>query len=912
MSEFQYAAAPSCRPVSSTKMEHFSRLLIVGCCSLCFPLTHSNRLSHVGPLTSSNDSALNTSNTVFIGGLVPLHEEPSRGLQQCGKIRRAGFERAMAMVYAVETINGKEEILPRIRLAFDIHDTCIHPNTALEESLSFVSDRCVVDATAANVTDRHFSGVVGAALSSVSVPVASLLRLFSLPQISPSSTAESLSDSDRFDFFFRTVPPDSGQVQVMYNLVKLFNWTYVSIIYTADLYGESGFKALQRVFEEDSSSNICIANSIPLSPTANNSAFDEAVDKLMKNYRKNATAVILFAHELTAQGVTQAWQRRNSLTSGDEITWIVSDSAARRLKAKGMLGVHPTSRSSEDFNTWFKQIGERNTAGSPWVSEYLDSIFGCVRYTNGTSQGNCNHENVTVGNAPIFTPSNFVPSTIDAVYAFAYALHNMTGEECNYTLCDAILETSGKINGDLLREYLRAVQFPGVSQDVVAFDENQDLKNGGYDIVNLQPVNDTNTMLFKHKMVGSWSNGILNLRVDDIWWNTVNGQPPSSICSLPCAFGYFEQSIPGEAECCWTCEQCGPRQASDGKTCMTCPSGEKPDQLRQSCKQLRLEVLDWSHPLAITLLIVSVLGAVITVSFVVIFVIFRKTRVIKATSRELSAVILGGIFLCYLLPLFYIGTPHAVSCAFRRYGIGVCLSLCFGALLVKLSRIHRIFNQKKVTTKLPHFIDWKSQLVFTAIIVVLQLLIGTVWLIAEHPGVTERIDNTFIELRCQANPYYGLSVSLAFNFLLLIGCIYLAIRTRKVPADYNETRFIHITVFSMCVIWLAFLPVYYSTTSLQPVIYISSQIVAIFMTATCLVVFLIVPKLYLLFVKKEREEYTTTQYGHTAGSSLCAKQKCPCACHAGKMTVSASALYPTLYGMVVFLKVVYIVFDTGL
>ena len=422
-------------------------------------MAYSNRPSHVGPLTSSNDSALNTNNTVFIGGLDPLHQEPSGGLQQCGEIRPAGFERAMAMIYAVETINGKEEILPRIRLAFDIHDTCTHPNTALEESLSFLYEQCEVDATAIDVTGRYYSGVVGAALSSVSVPVAPLLRLFSLPQISPLSTAGSLSIKDQFDFFFRTVPRDSGQVQVMYNLMKLFNWTYASIIYTADLYGESGFKALQRVFEEDNS-NICIANSIPLSSTANNSAFDEAVDKLMENYRKSATAVILFAHERTAKGVTQAWQRRNSLASGDEITWIVSDSAARGLKAKGMLGVHPTSRSSEEFNTWFKQIGKRSTAGSPWVSEYLDSIFGCVRYTNGTSQGDCNHENITVGDVPIFAPSIFVPSTIDAVYAFAYALHNMTGEECNYTLCDAILETSsGKIKGELFREYLRAVHF---------------------------------------------------------------------------------------------------------------------------------------------------------------------------------------------------------------------------------------------------------------------------------------------------------------------------------------------------------------------------------------------------------------------------------------------------------------------
>ena len=862
--------------------------------TLCFPLGYSNRINHAGPLSGFSASAGNASYTVFFGGLFPIHKERASGLQRCGEIESFGFEMAMAMVYAVETINQNQEILPNISLAFAIHDTCSHANTALEESLSFLAEQCKSNSTRANRTVKYFSGIVGAALSSVSVPVASLLRLFKLPQISPSSTAVSLSNKEQFNFFFRTVPSDSGQVQVIYDIVKLFNWTYVSIIYTADVYGESGFKGLQRVFEEDNSSNICIANIIPLSPTEDPLAYEDAVDKLMKNYRKNATVVILFAQKQTAQGVTKVWQQRNSDTLEHEITWIVSDGAATDVPwARGMLGVYPTSRPSEEFNMWFKQIGGSNTAGSPWVSEYIDSIVGCVQYPNGTSQGDCTNENVTIGDLKL-EPNFYVSPTVDAVYAFAYALHNMSAEECNYTLCDAILATSsGKIKGDLFREYLRSVNFPGVSQDVVAFNAKQDLNSGGYIIINLQ-LNTANAsnISFDYKEVGNWSNGKLSLRVDDICWNTVDGQPPSSICSKPCAFGYFEKSVPGEAQCCWTCEQCGPEQASDGKTCMTCPPGEKPDQLRQSCKRLQLETLDWAHPLAAILLIVSLLGAVTTTVFMGIFAFFRKTRVIKATSRELSAVILGGIFLCYLLPLIYIGTPHAVSCAFRRYGIGVCLSLCFGALLVKLSRIHRIFNQKKLTTKLPHFIDWKSQLVFTAIIVLLQLLIGTVWLIAEHPGVTERIDNTFIELRCQANSYYGLSVSLAYNFLLLFGCIYLAIRTRKVPADYNETRFIHITVFSMCVIWLAFLPVYYSTTTLHPVIYISSQIVAIFMTATCLVVFLIVPKLYLLFVKKEREEYTTTQYGNTVGASLCTKQNCPCACHAGRVTGRAVLASP--------------------
>ena len=250
----------------------------------------------------------------------------------------------MGMVYAVETINQNEEILPHIKLEFDIHDAFGYVNTALEKSLAFISQQCGGTAIGANSTERYFSGVVGTTSSSVSIAVASLLRLFGLPQISPTSTAELLSNKEEFEFFYRTVPQDSGQVQVMYNLVKLFNWTYVSIIYTADVYGESRFEGLQKAFEEDNSSNICIANSIPLSPTADDSTYDGAVNRLTDNYRKNATVVILFALHRTAIGVTQAWQHRQAVNPGDEITWIVSDGAARNLPwARGMLCVYPTS-----------------------------------------------------------------------------------------------------------------------------------------------------------------------------------------------------------------------------------------------------------------------------------------------------------------------------------------------------------------------------------------------------------------------------------------------------------------------------------------------------------------------------------------------------------------------------------------
>ena len=860
-----------------------------GSCYLLFTIislqvmVRNSTESHSGPeelkVLIANGSSVDSSvRVVVLGGLFPIHKSSDGSTKErCGNITSHGLERAMAMVYAVELINANQEILPSIKLGFEIHDTCSTASTALNASVQFLPEMCLATSnmSESQLNTGYFSGIVGPGLSSVAVPVATLMNLFNTPQISYSATADLLSDKNDFTYFFRTVPPDSGQVMAMYNMIKMFNWTYVSIIYTDNVYGAGGANQLQNLLASgDNTTKICIAHSIPVSLRANDSVFDDVVATLLTS-RRNATVVVLFANSQTAKGVTHAWSRRNDTHN---VTWIVSDGGATSLNTtvvRGMLSVSPTITQNEHFTQWFKGIGLSNTEGSPWVHEYFRR-FVCTQNSSTTSEGNCVNESLSIADYTNYTQNPFVPAVINAVYAFSHALHNMSVVKCNKTLCSEILDQSGqRINGELLLEHLQNVTFTGSSEETVAFNSNQDLSNGHYNIYNVQPVATSNGLSnFGYVKVGSWSSGKINLNISGIWWNT--GSPPQSVCSLPCQTGYFQQHITGEAECCWTCEPCTDTQISDGKTCSKCPEGQSPNAQQSACEELATVFLDWVDPFALVLLIASFLGAVMTIIFMATFVTFRKTRVIKATSRELSAVFLCGTLICYLLPLVYIGRPHVVSCAIRRYGVWVCLSLCFGAIFLKLIRIYRIFINRKVAKKKPVFIDWKSQLVFIGIIVAFQILIGTVWLIVEKPGVSDIVENEQIVQRCRAHPYIGTSVSLAYNLFLLVGCICFAILTRKVPADFNETRFLYLTVFSMCVIWVAFLPIHYSTAELQPNVYIYSQIVASFMTATCLVIFLIVPKLYLVVVKKQREEGSTTQGTSTGMPSAALQHQCTC------------------------------------
>lgn len=148
-----------------------------------------------------NSDVLNDQ-TIILGGLFSIHENENN---RCGRVRTHIIQYIEAMALTIDRINNNTNFLPGITLAYEIRDTCILPNYALEQTLGFITRNDEPNP----VETAGVSGVVGATFSSVSIAVASLLRLFRIPQISYSATAEVLSDKTRFDYFFRTIPPDS-------------------------------------------------------------------------------------------------------------------------------------------------------------------------------------------------------------------------------------------------------------------------------------------------------------------------------------------------------------------------------------------------------------------------------------------------------------------------------------------------------------------------------------------------------------------------------------------------------------------------------------------------------------------------------------------------------------------------------
>ena len=829
---------------------------------------------YVGTGVSGSVSVEAGNDVLVLGGLFPVHRNEDN---QCGRILDLGIQRLEAMVLATQKINSDPTFLPGVTLAFEIRDTCTQANYALEQSLNYVSARSLRIGSE-NGTILGVSGVVGAASSSVSIAVANLLRLFNIPQISPASTAAILSDKTRFDYFFRTIPPDSLQARAMAEIIDYFNWTYIIAVHSDDAYGSDGISALiEELDKVQNSSRTCIASSIELPLVATSADFDGAVEIMTREWVRNATVVVLFGQLATAIGLLEAVERRRSMDpefASKNFTWIGSDAWGDQLPAElhylthGMLSVLPRSKRSNDFDSYFKSLNPLNDSANPWFAEYWESVFNCS-LGNRPELDECNLANQALGPESGYRQNSKVTFGFDAVYAFAHAIRKLQQDFCpgGRGLCDEIVDSrSGgvAIHGGLLLEYLHNVSFsPGLSAAVITFDDNGD-QQGGFLVKNLKQ--STNER-YSFEIIGRWDevsgDRSTSLQIiSDVEWNDGYDSTPGSICSHPCGGGEYPEPIADQAECCWVCKPCiGIRVVSTGLICTECELGFLPNANRTACVRIPPTFLMWSSVWAILILLVTSIGSIATAFVIAVFLVYHKHQLIKASSRELSAILLTGIMLCYLLPFFFIAMPSPWICAIRRFGVGFCFALSYSALLVKTNRIHRIFNRPSGSIQAPPLISPQSQLFFTILLVAVQIVIAVVWLVVERPSISFVYNDFTTELKCGESSLVGLSVSLGYNLILLVISTYFAFRTRKIPQNFNEARFINLTLYTLCIIWLAFIPTYFATARLGTTYQTSSLVLAIALSATTTLCCLFMPKIYFLYSQVRKDSSQSESQG---------------------------------------------------
>ncbi|CAG0880568.1 unnamed protein product [Cyprideis torosa] len=350
--------------------------------------------------------------------------------------------------------------------------------------------------------------------------------------------------------------------------------------------------------------------------------------------------------------------------------------------------------------------------------------------------------------------------------------------------------------------------------------------------------------------------------------------------------------------CCWNCVPCRDDQYLFNDSCVACEEGWMPTEDKSSCYRLNPIYMTWDSLWAIIPVAFSSIGILLTLFTFSVFIRYNRTPVIMASGRELCYVLLFGILMCYMVTFVIISKPSTGICLLQRVGLGLCLCICYAAILTKTNRISRIFNRGIKSIKRPSYTSPKSQIVicldyvsncwfiqsprytgrdstrcslaYLAGIISVQLVIVSAWLVIERPHVREMYPVRHIAVLTCGVSTFSVLMSLVYNMILILLCTFYAIKTRKIPENFNEAKYIGFTMYSTCIVWLAFVPIYFGTNN-DFHMQLTSLCMCVSISASASLACLFFPKVYIVLFqpyKNVRQGTQSSMAGRTGVSGM--------------------------------------------
>ena len=779
---------------------------------------------------------------IILGGLFPVHVTRTRDGAGYFALNQYALTWVEAMMFAVQEINDNTKLLANVTIGYDIRDSCNRVSTALEASLDFalgadgrvnasrteLGEYCLCEKRRPSI-----SAVIGGAASPISTNIANVFSVDMTPQISYSSTSILLSNKEVYPSFFRTLPSDTYQAKAIADVLRTFGWNYVSIVASDSAYGRAGMDALLRELKGDS---ICTAIEAIFHPDLDKDELHRIITSLKNEPRSKV--VILWCQRPNALGFLEQ-ATKLGLTGR---TWIGTETwgdayQLKNLSAEivgGMLGIVPRLERNDGFEGHLQQLTPHNSMNNPWMWGFWQEEYGCFQ-TNRSDSSPASlvyqPENFTITcpqsasdkglpNADSL-PRNKYTNVMDAVYAVAHAVSNILN--CNNG--SGLLEGGNcpKIQPGIeprdISLYLSNVSFHGKSNYTVMFDGNGDLLYGSYSVKILQPSMPGSATAMDFLEVGYWSgsDGRLHMEVSNVslLWNGWSSALPISRCADACASGHY--AVQGSPTCCWTCVPCERNfiQERSGQThCRRCQGGYVSNKQRTACVRLRENYLRWDSAEGIAVLTLNFIAIALTAIVIVIFIRKRRTAVVKASNQELSFLHLGSICSIFAIP-FLQSKPTPTLCCVRTFLFAISFTLCTSIMLLKTDRLLRIFRSRSRLSSRSRLLTNKMQIVMAACLTLLPVLFSIVWFLAYPPEIAVTADSTAEDTvvhECDGYVDILQLILLGYVLILALLCTYFAFKARTLPENFNEARFIGFAMFSFCLFWMSFVPVFQDTS----------------------------------------------------------------------------------------------------
>nr|XP_044616146.1 extracellular calcium-sensing receptor [Equus asinus] len=762
---------------------------------------------------------------------------------------------AQSLVFAIEEINRDARLLPNLTLGFSIFNSGDSVPGALYETMAFLTgwEEPIPNYECQPSPPR--AALVGDTRSAVSIPMARLLGLYKFPQVSHSSSLASLSDKTQFPSFLRTLASDLTSSRLVAQLVVHFGWSWVGILAQDDDYGQ---QSSSLVIQELGQAGICIEFHlhVPSQPSLEKT---EAIIREMG--RCTATGIIVFVSNLSFQIILQGLLGQG--ISGR--VWVSRETlhAALALSIPGVSQVLQGSfsllqRTSQvlGFPEFFARLHPARTPEDMFIERFWEVTFRCtwprgsrgpVRNSSGAGgirfcSGN---ESLTGWEYP-FQDVVKVDVGYPAVYSIAHALQDLgTCEQGDGTCADP-----WHFQPWQLLHPLRKVHFKTVDGTEIVFDANGDMVTT-FDLLQGQK---TPEGLFRFVRIG-----ILNPQASSgesmmVQMMKEDFQVPSSACSKSCAPGSSQIMRQGAPHCCFDCSPCPEGHFADQRDmarCLPCPGEQAPSPARDGCRPLPEIFLSWREPLGQALAAGAVALAAAALGTLALFLRRRRARAVRAAHGALSRALLGALALCSLSALLFLGPPRAATCLLRRAAFAVVFAVAVSCVLAKTLAVVLAFRVTRPDDPLRVCLGPRASAAVVLGASSLQVLLCGLWL-SISPPVPHRdtaSEPGHVVVRCQEGSGAAFYCMLGYLGLLAAVTLSVAFLARRLPAAFNETKLLTLSMLLFCSVWTAFLPLYHSARGKATV---AVEVFSILASTAGLLGCIFLPKCYIILRRREQ------------------------------------------------------------
>lgn len=287
-----------------------------------------------------------------------------------------------------------------------------------------------------------------------------------------------------------------------------------------------------------------------------------------------------------------------------------------------------------------------------------------------------------------------------------------------------------------------------------------------------------------------------------------------------------------------------------GDVCINCPEDQYSNRDQNQCIPKIISYLSYNEPLGITLASSATVFALITAIVFAIFLKHQDTPIIKASNRGLTYIFLISLLFCFLCPLLFIGEPKMLTCLTRQTAFGIIFSVALSSLLAKTITVVMAFT---ITKPGSWMIKWLGKRLSVFVVLFFSLIqagLCTVWLSISPPFPHMDMHSLKgkIIIVCDEQTIFLFGCVLGYLGLLAILCFIAAFFVRKLPASFNESKFIAFSMVVFCSVWLSFVPTYLSTKGKYMV---AVEIFSILSSSAGLLGSICFPKYYILVLRPQ-------------------------------------------------------------